>query len=342
MNTQDWRVGEFPWLDGGPGGDEARTAGVRVIIDNDFAGDPDDLFQLAHHLMSPAVEVRGVVASHLAPDDSFWWAPETALRAAERVRELFEVMGCAGEELIWQGAEDALLDRSTPQESPAARHIVEEAMREDPRPLFLCAGGGLTETASAWLLEPAIAERLTVIWIGGPEHPWTVGEPPGVGHPEYNLNIDLLAGQVVFNDSDLPLWQIPRNVYRQCLVSDIELRNRVEAKGVLGRYLFSTLRQVFSRTEQTGRGFAETYALGDSPLVLLTALQSLFEPDSSSSDHVVIPAPDLNDEGEYVHRPDGRPIRVYTDIDVRLMFEDLFGKLEAFARWRGESIPPQA
>jgi hypothetical protein len=33
-------------------------------------------------------------------------------------------------------------------------------------------------------------------------------------------------------------------------------------------------------------------------------------------------------------RADGRPIRVYTRIDNRLMFEDMFAKFTAFARWR--------
>ena len=334
MNPQPWAPGEFPWLDS-----DLIAPGVRVIIDNDFAGDPDDLFQLVHHLMSPAVDVRGVVASHLAPGDPFDGGPETAADGAARLRELFNVMGFAGEELIWEGAETALVDRTTPRDSPGARKIVAEALRDDPRPLYLCVGGGLTETASAWLLEPRIAQRLTVIWIGGPEHPGTVAEPPGVGNPEYNLNIDLLAGQVLFNDSDLPLWQVPRNVYRQCLVSDIELRNRVQSRGELGRYLLEAIRAVWRQPGRTDRGFAETYALGDSPLVLLTALQSMFEPDPCSSDHVVVPAPRLDDHGHYVRRPDGRPIRVYQRLDVRLMFEDLFGKLDAFARWRDEPGP---
>ena len=257
MNPQPWAPGEFPWLDG-----DLIAPGVRVIIDNDFAGDPDDLFQLVHHLMSPAVDVRGVVASHLAPGDPFDGGPETAADGAARLRELFNVMGFAGEELIWEGAETALVDRTTPRDSPGARKIVAEALRDDPRPLYLCVGGGLTETASAWLLEPRIAQRLTVIWIGGPEHPGTVAEPPGVGNPEYNLNIDLLAGQVLFNDSDLPLWQVPRNVYRQCLVSDIELRNRVQSRGELGRYLLEAIRAVWRQPGRTARGFAETYALG--------------------------------------------------------------------------------
>lgn len=32
---------------------------LRVIVDNDFSGDPDGLFQLAHQLLSHSVEVKG-------------------------------------------------------------------------------------------------------------------------------------------------------------------------------------------------------------------------------------------------------------------------------------------
>ena len=38
----------------------------------------------------------------------------------------------------------------------------------------------------------------------------------------------------------------------------------------------------------------------------------------------------LDDEGRYVSRPDGRPIRVYTQLDTRLILEDLFAKLSRF------------
>ena len=42
---------------------------------------------------------------------------------------------------------------------------------------------------------------------------------------------------------------------------------------------------------------------------------------------VIVPAPRMDAEGRYVERRDGRPIRVYTQIDVRLMFGDLVAKL---------------
>ena len=89
-----------------------------------------------------------------------------------------------------------------------------------------------------------------------------------------------------------------------------------------------------SHHASAGYGAAETYALGDSPLVLFTALQSLFHPDPSSSDYVTVAAPTLDDAGTASPCSGGRPIRVYTRVDNRLMFEDMFGKLEAFAQWR--------
>ena len=55
---------------------------VRVIVDNDFAGDPDDLVQLAHHLMCPSVTVRAVISSHLRPGDGFDPGPHSAANGA--------------------------------------------------------------------------------------------------------------------------------------------------------------------------------------------------------------------------------------------------------------------
>jgi hypothetical protein len=62
--------------------------------------------------------------------------------------------------------------------------------------------------------------------------------------------------------------------------------------------------------------------MGDSPLVLLTALQSSFEADPSSSGYVIKMAPKINQAGEYTFTHEGRPIRVYSQLDVNLMFTD--------------------
>jgi hypothetical protein len=68
----------------------------------------------------------------------------------------------------------------------------------------------------------------------------------------------------------------------------------------------------------------------DNPLVLLTALQSSFEADPSSSEYVIKTAPLINQQGAYEFNHQGRPIRVYTRLDTNLMFEDFFAKLQLF------------
>lgn len=330
---KQWRLGETPWRQG-----KFPSPRARVIIDNDFSGDPDDLYQIVHHLLSPSVEIRAVIGSHLRPDDPFDPGEGSAANATKIVHDVFARMGLQSTELIFEGAARAIPDTATPVDSPAARAIIAEALRTDVNtPLYVAVGGGLTDLASALLLEPSIASRITLVWIGGSEHDGLAFPPPDGMPVEYNLLIDIAAGQVVFGCHELEIWQVPRNVYRQCLVSDVELRRRVAALGPLGQYLFDEVQLVMDRTVDEGRGPAETYALGDSPLVLLTALQSVFEADTTSSFHVERPTPQLTAEGAYRPVRGSRQMRIYTQVDVRLMFEDMFLKLDEFCRWQADS-----
>jgi hypothetical protein len=305
----------------------------RVVSDNDYSGDPDGLYQLAHVLLSGSVDVRAVIGSHLAPGDPFDPSPEQATNARRRAVEVLRLLGLGRTVPAYAGSNTALTDRHTPHRSPGALAIVREAMRTGSAlPLFATFGAGLTELASAYLIEPRIADRLTAVWIGGPEYPDLAAPPPGASGIEYNLNIDLTAAQVVINDSPIPLWQVPRNVYRQCLVSMTELLHEVRPAGRIGAYLYQHVADIFTLAAGAGLNLGETYILGDSPLVLFTALQSSFQPDPSSSRYVTRSAPLINDDGSYTPRTNGRRIRVYTDVDVRLMFSDLFTKLRHSTR----------
>lgn len=305
---------------------------ARVIIDNDFSGDPDDLFQTAHHLLCPSVEIPFIIGSHLSVGDP--WDPSTtqATNAAVKAKELLEVMGMTGRLPVLTGSEAGLVDVNTAQRTAAAEAIIAEAMRDDKRPLYYAAGAGLTDLASAWLIEPRIAGRLTLVWIGGPEYPDLASPPPGSKGPEYNLRIDIAAGQATFNHSSIPIWQVPRNVYRQMLFTHAEMLTQVRPHGALGAYLVDSIEGVMRWTGEVGYNIGETYALGDSPLVTLTALQSSFEADPSSSRYVRRPAPTLDAEGQYRPRADGRPIRIYTQIDTRLTFGDMIAKFAMFDR----------
>jgi len=304
---------------------------MRIIIDNDFGGDPDGLFQLVHHLLSPSVEIRGIIGSHLKPGDGFDPSKETATNARKKIEEVLGLMNPGKNFPVYQGSNNALENESSAQKSDAAYAIIKEAMRDDTKlPLYIVCGAGLTDLAGAFLLEPKIATRLTLIWIGGPEYTDLAPPPPGYTSLEYNLGIDLKAGKVIFNRSAIPVWQIPRSSYRQVMMPYSSLLVKVKSQGKIGDYLASSLERVMKAMSKYNLNIGETYIVGDSPLVLLTALQSSFEADPSSSQYVLRPCPLINDQGLYEVNTSGRNIRVYTTLDVHLLLDDFYSKLYLF------------
>lgn len=306
---------------------------ARLILDNDFAGDPDGLYQLAHHVLSPSVDIELIVGSHLP--DGFVWAnsDRTATDAANSAKALLRVMKRERNYRVVAGAENAITSRTSWRPSPASAAIVGEALREDGRgPLIYAAGAGLTEVALAWLAEPRIGRRMKLFWIGGEEHPGLALPPPGPAQTEFNYRIDPVAARIVFNESDIEIWQIPRDAYRRMLVSMAELRELAEL-GPTGSYLYQQIEGIQKYLANAPAGVAalrsETYVLGDSPLVTLSALLTVFQPDPASSTYTLKPTPKIDESGHYQPDPQGRPMRVYSQVDTRLTFADLAAKLRS-------------
>ncbi|GAA4622651.1 hypothetical protein GCM10023196_015700 [Actinoallomurus vinaceus] len=222
----------------------------------------------------------------------------------------------------YAGSNDALKDATTPRVTAGAKAIVAEATRTDTDlPLYITAGGTLTDVASAYLMEPGIAGKATLVWIGGKPYP--------AGGSEYNFNADPLAAQVLFNQSSMPIWQIPSDVYSMCMVSDFELQQYVATADDIGHWLWRNQLDYYQRFAKR-INFGEVYQLGDSPLVLLTALTSPWDKSATySSPYDTMYAPHLNADGTYTSRDSGRKIRVYKGVDTRLMYADFFAKLQA-------------
>jgi inosine-uridine nucleoside N-ribohydrolase len=290
-------------------GGSTVTPRMRVIVDNDFSGDPDGLFQLTHLLLSPSVEIRAIIGSHLREGDGFDTSTTQAQNAANKAKELLQFIDLKTTIPVMAGSNKAMVNDSTPVRSEAVNFIVKEALRTDTKlPLYLLCGAGLTEIASALLTSPQIADKLTLVWIGGPEYSDIAIPPPNYSNPEYNLNIDILAARVVFNLSNVPIWQVPRNTYRQAILPYSQLLLNVQPQGKVGSYLSSVLESLMTRIQRFVN-MGETYILGDSPLVLLTALQSSFEADPSSSAYVIKNAPKINEQGAYEYNHKGHNIR---------------------------------
>lgn len=291
-----------------------REKEIRVITDTDAKNEADDPFAMVHTLLSPRFDNVGLIAAHFGTDR----AADSMEQSFGELRRILSLMDIPEENLLFRGAGRPLPGPGVPVDSEGARLIIREAMREDDRPLFVTFLGPLTDIASAYLLEPAIAGRLSVIWIGGGQYP--------DGGPEFNLGNDIHAANVVFSSS-IPLWQVPKNVYEMMPVSFAELEYRVFPQGRLGRYLFEQLLacQMEEASRKSPFRTGETWVLGDSPAPGLLLYEHRFCFDW-------ICAPLITADMTYVHTKRSRPIRVYNSVDPRLILEDFYCKLALFAQ----------
>ncbi len=275
---------------------------ARIIVDNDFAGDPDGLVALAHQLMSPTTQVSLVTSLPLNPRfESPALAGRSAAVGAELARHL---LGLLYQDAIPVTAGPEGISAHQGSGAQAARAIVREALREDSLPLIVTCGGPLTNVAAALRQEPGIAERMTVIWIGGGAYP--------SGGWEYNLMTDLEAARFVIERSRVPLWQVPLNAYRQMQYSIARMNVVMRAGPAVARWLYGC----FCHPPKWAK-IGGTWPLGDSPLVLLTALSS------ESSTYAEHPARVILNDGRYGSEIPGRDLRVYASVDARLTFEDM-------------------
>ena len=283
---------------------------ARVIVDNDFAGDPDGLAALAHQLLSPKTQVTLVTASAIDAKMAALDGRAGASAAAGRdiALELMRRAGLASPPPVAAGS-----DSFGAGPSPAARAIVAEAMRADPLPLFLTCGGPLTNVAAALRLAPAIASRMTLVWIGGG------GEPDGGW--EYNLATDLPAARFVVEESKVALWQVPQPAYRQMQYSIAEMTADLRPISPFAEWLYDLFTSPPSFVDLGG-----TWPLGDSPLVLLTAVSA------ESSRYRDRTARRIGADGRYGAEIPGRTVRVYEEVDARLTFADMLAKLRMHAR----------
>jgi len=263
-----------------------------VVIDNDWSGDPDGLVALAHHLLSPANRVVAVTSSFLNP--AFQSPVAGPKDGADLARELIGLIGMSSPPEVHEGQTAGFAaDESV---SPAATAIVAESRRGDSLPLVVVCAGPLTNIAVAFKLAPDIISRLTLVWVGGAF---------AADVDEYNRDTDPEAADYVLSRPDLMLRQFPLETYRRCAYSVAELQHDLRRTGRVGQWLWE---RFVSLPLPEWMSLPETWPLGDSPPILITALS-----DESS---------------QFVPTPIGSAAsRAYTDVDFRLIVGDLLAKL---------------
>lgn len=179
---------------------ETPTGKVDLVLDTDAYNEIDDQFAISYAIKTP--ERLCLKALYAAP---FYNQRSVSAKDGmeKSYQEIIRLLKLAGvEPPVFRGSEAYLTDEKTPVDSPAARDLARRAMDYSAEhPLYVVAIGAITNVASALLMQPEIADRMVVVWLGGHALEWH-------DNMEFNMKQDVAAARVVFQ-SGAPLVILP-------------------------------------------------------------------------------------------------------------------------------------
>src|ERR687893_2809490 len=119
-----------------------RAAQRRVILDTDAKNEADDQFAIVHALLSPTLDMRGLIAAHFGTRRS----QRSMAESREEIELLLRLLDMTDKVTVADGAATALADEHIPQDSPGAQLIIAESkLASEDAPLFVAFLGPLTD-----------------------------------------------------------------------------------------------------------------------------------------------------------------------------------------------------
>ena len=282
---------------------------VRVIIDTDAACEADDPFAIVHALLSPKLIVKGILAEHFN-------GKGTVQRSFD---EIITILNAINLEIPVFMGEEFPLDYSQPfgqnvkSVSAASDFIINEALKNDEKPLFVLCQGAITNVAAAIMKAPDITKKMTIIWIG------THGLQTSAPFREFNAGNDIAGANFVLS-SGADIWLVPSDVYCTITVGLAELQKKVLPCGKIGKHLFEQIVD-YNNSEFASWTQGESWSLGDSPAIAIAI-------NPGCGKFIVHNAPFVNGDTSSSFYSELPKIRIYTQIDSRYILEDFFAKLE--------------
>ena len=282
---------------------------IRLIVDTDAKNEADDQFAIMHHLLTPMFDVCGIIATHFEQKTGHTGTSmEASYREIEKVLTLAEIEDVP----FFRGCVSPLRSPGDTPESEGTAFLISQARQ--PGKLYIAVQGAMTNVAAAINAAPDIASNLVILWNGGGPYP--------KGRPEFNVMQDPDAVRAVLA-SNAEIWQTDQSVYCTLEVTLAELKSRVGSCGKIGRYLVEQL-EAENQIEYNPNFLlrsGENWVLGDNTTAAVLLMNRLR--GNWHVDH----APIIKEDLTYQANPNGKLIRVYDSIDVRMTLEDLYAKL---------------
>jgi inosine-uridine nucleoside N-ribohydrolase len=215
----------------------AAAAPRPVVLTTDCGADMDDQWALAHLVLSPEFDIRAVVTTHTGKHQIL--AAPAAETSARIAREVLQRMPLRARPTVIPGSSIALTSRS-PLPNPGVERIISESKTfTRDRRLTVLVIGAATDTASALMADPTVADRIEIIAMGFKG--WAEGGD------EFNIINDPLAWRVIL-DSGVPVTVGDGETTKRDLSLTSERAHSIlDPAGAPGRYLAGLLDDWFAK-----------------------------------------------------------------------------------------------
>lgn len=235
----------------------------------------------------------------------------------EEILKVFALLDADPTGLAFRGSPGYLPALEQPIHSEAVDHLIERAMADDKRPLYVVAIGAVTNIASAILIEPKIIENIVVIWTSGYPSSSNMSNLTSL-----NLVQDVLASRLLF-DCGVPHVYLPGfYIGAQLTLSLPDMEEWVKGRSKIGDYLYHlyTHNPIHKQRGITDH-FARTWVIWD-----VINIAWMLNPDWVPSQ--LTRSPILTDDLHWQHDPSRHLMREAVGINRDAIFRDFFTKLE--------------
>jgi len=278
-----------------------------VILDTDAYNEIDDQFAIAYTLFSEdKIKLLAITAAPFLNERAS--SPEDGM--VKSYEEILRTMDKAGKKdcvPVYMGSRDYMTEKNVPQPSDAASNIV-RIVNESEETVYIVAIGAITNVGSAIALDPSIAKKAVVIWLGGHAY-W---------HPntrEFNMRQDLAATNTVF-DSGIPVIQVPCfGMCSELLATIPELEYYLRGKNKLCDYLVDVVTDYAPK-----QAYAWSKVIWD-----VAAVAVLTKPEAFTYD--ILPIPTVTDEHKYSFDSSRHKYIYIRRLNRDMIFSDLYRRL---------------
>lgn len=264
----------------------------KVIIDSDFSAECDDQYTLAYALGCDKMEV--LAANAVAHYEDRY--PDTYSTMLKSYAECLRVLHASHIDRNvfpnFQGASSQITHNKdfAPSDCPAVQNILKCA-RETDDIIYIITTGPCTNAVSAYLIDPSIAEKMCVIWLGGID---ITDYSTSHSFHEWNMYADFKASQNLL-DSDIPLVMLHASDNGSAQIKMtydefISLADCPNGSSFAGEFYSRHLPRVCASSSEYVKGWVKIMCDFEGAAVISVP---------NAVDFSIIPAPKLTDDGKY-------------------------------------------